>query len=57
MNAAPRVVRLSLPDLRDGLDRIAYQARSPTPEEVAALVKGQLEVWRSAALHAGIALE
>jgi hypothetical protein len=57
MNAAPRVLRLSLPDLRDGFDRIAYQARSPTPEEVAALVKAQLDIWRSAVLDAGIALE
>jgi tripartite-type tricarboxylate transporter receptor subunit TctC len=56
MNAAPRVL-LSLPDLRDGLDRIAYQARNSTPEEVAALVKGQLDIWRSTVLDAGIDLE
>ncbi|MGE5791836.1 MAG: hypothetical protein ACM36B_04045 [Bacteroidota bacterium] len=56
MNAAPRVL-LSLPGLRDGLDRIAYQARSPTPEELAALEKGHLDLSRSAVLDAGMALE
>jgi hypothetical protein len=57
MNAAPRVLGLSSPGARDGLDRIVFQARSSTPEEVALLVKGQLDIWRSTVLDAGIELE
>jgi tripartite-type tricarboxylate transporter receptor subunit TctC len=50
-------VVLARSDVREGLDRIAFQARSSSPEELAALVKSQLEIWRRAVLEVGIALE
>jgi len=33
-------------DVRTSLDRIAFELQSSTPEEMAALLKDQLEVWR-----------
>ena len=48
---------LERPEVREGLDRIAFEARSSTPEELSAFVKEQLDVWRRAVLEVGIALE
>jgi tripartite-type tricarboxylate transporter receptor subunit TctC len=50
-------VVLKRPDVREGLDRIAFEARSSTPEELTAFVKEQAEIWRRAVLEVGIALE
>jgi tripartite-type tricarboxylate transporter receptor subunit TctC len=55
--AREMAVAMKRPDVRDGLDRIAFEARSSSPEELAALVKSQLEIWRRAVQEVGIALE
>jgi tripartite-type tricarboxylate transporter receptor subunit TctC len=55
--AREMAVALKRPDVREGLDRIAFEARSSSPEELAALVKSQLEIWRRAVQEVGIALE
>ncbi len=55
--AREMAVVLVRPDVREGLDRIAFQARSSTPEELSAFVKDQLDVWRRAVLEVGVALE
>ena len=55
--AREMAVVLARSDVREGLDRIAFQARSSSPEELAGLVKSQLEIWRRAVLEVGIALE
>jgi tripartite-type tricarboxylate transporter receptor subunit TctC len=48
---------LTRPEVREGLDRIAFEARSSTPEELSAFVKEQAEIWRRAVREVGIALE
>jgi tripartite-type tricarboxylate transporter receptor subunit TctC len=45
---------LARPDVRDQLARVAFEARSSSPEELSALVKDQLTVWRKASVEAGI---
>jgi tripartite-type tricarboxylate transporter receptor subunit TctC len=50
-------VAMKRPDVREGLDRIAFEGRSSSPEELAGLVKSQLEIWRRAVQEVGIALE
>ena len=55
--AREMAVALKRQDVREGLDRIAFEGRSSSPEELAALVKSQLEIWRRAVLEVGIALE
>ena len=42
------------PEVREALDRIAFQAQSSTPEEMAALLKTQLEVWRKGVQDVGM---
>jgi tripartite-type tricarboxylate transporter receptor subunit TctC len=41
-------------EVRGALDRIAFQLQSSTPEEMAALLKEQLEIWRKTAQEVGI---
>ncbi|MBL8381808.1 MAG: tripartite tricarboxylate transporter substrate binding protein [Burkholderiales bacterium] len=41
-------------DVREGLDRIAFQLQSSTPAEMAALLKEQLDVWRKTADEVGL---
>jgi tripartite-type tricarboxylate transporter receptor subunit TctC len=55
--AREMAVVMKRPDVREGLDRIAFEARSSTPEALAALLKSQLEIWRRAVQEGGIALE
>jgi tripartite-type tricarboxylate transporter receptor subunit TctC len=55
--AREMAVAMKRPDVREGLDRIAFEGRSSSPEELAALVKNQLEIWRRAVQEVGIALE
>jgi tripartite-type tricarboxylate transporter receptor subunit TctC len=42
------------PDVREALDRIAFQAMASTPEEMGAFMKSQLEVWRKGVADLGI---
>jgi len=39
------------------LDRLAFEGRSSTPEELASLVRKQLLVWRKACEDAGVPAE
>jgi tripartite-type tricarboxylate transporter receptor subunit TctC len=45
---------LKRPEVREALGKIAFDARSSTPEELAAFLKDQLEVWRRTAQEVGI---
>ncbi len=45
---------LARQDVQDGLARIAFQAKSSSPEELAAFLQQQMEVWRSTARQVGI---
>jgi len=55
--AAEMAVAMKRQDVREGLDRIAFEARSSSPEELAVLVRDQLDIWRRAVADVGIALE
>ena len=48
---------LQRPEVKDQLDRQAFEGESSTPEELGAFVKEQLEVWRRAVREAGIQQE
>ncbi len=57
--AVDRVARelavvLQRPEVREGLGKIAFDPRSSTPEELAAFLKAQIEVWRRTAEEVGI---
>jgi tripartite-type tricarboxylate transporter receptor subunit TctC len=57
--AVDRVARelagvLQRPEVRDALGKIAFDPRSSTPEELAAFLKVQVEVWRRTAQEVGI---
>jgi tripartite-type tricarboxylate transporter receptor subunit TctC len=41
-------------DVREPLDKIAFELQSSTPEEMATLLKDQLEVWRRTVQEVGI---
>lgn len=41
-------------DVREQLDKLAFQTTGSTPEELAAYMKEQIDVWRSTAREAGI---
>ena len=41
-------------DVRGSLDKIAFELQSPTPEEMATVLKDQLEVWRRTVKEVGI---
>ena len=41
-------------DVREQLDRIAFQLQSSTPEEMGVLLKDQLDVWRKTVQEVGI---
>ena len=45
---------LKRPEVLEAFQRIAFEARSSTPEELTAFVKEQLEVWRRTAREVGI---
>ena len=42
------------PDVREGLDRAAFDYQSSTPEELGAFLKEQLNVWGTVAREAGL---
>jgi len=46
---------LAQPEVREQLDRYAFEGRSSTPEELAALLKEQLDAWRRTVREVGIA--
>ena len=48
---------LKRPEVRESLDRTAFEARSSTPEELAAFVQAQVDTWRRAVRELGVALE
>lgn len=41
-------------DVRESLDRLAFEARSSTPEDLAVLLKEQLAAWRKTAQAIGL---
>jgi tripartite-type tricarboxylate transporter receptor subunit TctC len=41
-------------DVREALDRIAFELQASTPEEMTTLLSDQLQVWRKAVLELGI---
>jgi tripartite-type tricarboxylate transporter receptor subunit TctC len=41
-------------DVRDALDRIAFEAQASTPQEMATLLADQLQIWRRAVQELGI---
>ena len=45
---------LARQDVKDGLAKIAFEAKSSSPEELTAFVKKQHEVWRDTARQVGI---
>jgi tripartite-type tricarboxylate transporter receptor subunit TctC len=45
---------LARQDVQDGLGKIAFQAKSSSPEELTAFLKEQMEVWRTTARSVGI---
>jgi len=47
-------VVLQRPEVREAFGKIAFEARSSTPEELAAFLKGQIDVWRRTAEEVGI---
>ena len=47
-------VVLKRPEVREALGKIAFDARSSTPDELAAFLKDQIEVWRRTAQEVGI---
>ena len=42
------------PDVRDGLQRAAFEPQSSTPQELAAFLKDQLNAWGRVAREAGL---
>jgi len=42
------------PDVREGLDRVAFEYESSTPQELGAFLKEQLKVWGTVAREAGL---
>ncbi len=50
-------VVLKRPEVLDAFQRIAFEARSSTPEELTAFVKEQLRVWGRTVREVGITLE
>ena len=42
------------PDVREGLDRAAFDYKSSTPQELGAFLKEQLDVWGAVAREAGL---
>jgi tripartite-type tricarboxylate transporter receptor subunit TctC len=48
---------LARTEVRDQLDRFAFEGRSSTPEELAAFLKEQLDVWRRTVREVGITLD
>ena len=46
---------LAQPEVREQLDRYAFEGRSSTPEELAVLLKEQLDAWRRTVREVGIA--
>ena len=41
-------------DVREALDRIAFELQASTPEEMSALLGDQLQIWRRAVQDLGI---
>ena len=48
------IVSRALPDVRDGLERAAFESQNSTPQELGAFLKDQLNVWGTVAREAGL---
>jgi tripartite-type tricarboxylate transporter receptor subunit TctC len=48
---------LQRPEIKEQLERQAFEVEASTPEELGVFVKEQLDVWRRAVREAGIAQE
>jgi tripartite-type tricarboxylate transporter receptor subunit TctC len=53
--AADMAIVLARAEVREQLDRYAFDGRSSTPEELATLLKDQLDAWRRTVREVGIA--
>lgn len=47
-------IAMKRPDVREGLERAAFDYQSSTPAELGAFLKQQLDVWRTVAREAGL---
>jgi tripartite-type tricarboxylate transporter receptor subunit TctC len=45
---------MNRPDVRDGLERAAFEPQSSTPPELGVFLKDQLNVWGTVAREAGL---
>ena len=45
---------LKRPEVREAFEKLAFEPKSSTPEELAAFVKEQAEIWRRAVAEAGV---
>jgi tripartite-type tricarboxylate transporter receptor subunit TctC len=45
---------LKRPQVREAFQKLAFEPKSSTPEELAAFVKEQLEIWRRVVAEVGI---
>ena len=45
---------MNRPDVRDGLERAAFESQSSTAAELGAFLKDQLHVWGMVAREAGL---
>jgi tripartite-type tricarboxylate transporter receptor subunit TctC len=45
---------LKRPEVREGFEKLAFEPRSSTPQELSAFVKEQLEIWRRIVGEVGI---
>ena len=45
---------MTRPDVREGLERAAFDSKSSTPAELGAFLKEQLTVWGTVAREAGL---
>lgn len=48
---------LALPEVREQMEKVAFALQPSSPEELAGMVKEQLEVWKRAGREAGIAAQ
>jgi tripartite-type tricarboxylate transporter receptor subunit TctC len=46
---------LAQPEVRDQLEKVAFQPQGSSAEELATLVREQLEIWARAGKEAGLA--
>jgi tripartite-type tricarboxylate transporter receptor subunit TctC len=48
---------LAQPEVKDQLEKLAFEPQSSSPDELAAMLREQLDIWRKAGKEAGIAAQ